>query len=133
MRKMLILAGILTVALALRTAIAQQEAVPERQPAKPGVAADARATEQARQEDEKSIRDVADAFLQAYNAKNAKSLAALFAPAGEIVSETGKSFQGRAAIEREFAAIFQEHPKARIQVTDLQSVKRTTVPASRAT
>ena len=122
MRKTLILAGILTAALALRTATAQQKAAPERQPATPGIAIDARPTEQARQEDAKAIRDVADAFLQAYNSKNAKSLAALFVSAGEIVSETGKSLQGREAIEREFAAIFQEHPKAQIQVV-VQSIR----------
>ena len=122
MRRTLILAGILTAALALRTAIAQQKTAPERLPAKPGVALDARPTEQARQEDEKAIRDVAEAFLQAYNAKNAKSLAALFVSTGEIVSEAGKSFQGRVAIEREFATIFQEHPKAKIQVV-VQSIR----------
>jgi len=68
-------------------------------------------------DDEKAIRLAADAFTKAYNAQDAKALAALFTPEGEIVNEAGEVVQGREGIERVFAGIFEARPKSRIQVT----------------
>ncbi len=67
-------------------------------------------------EDEKAIRLVVDSFTKAYNAGDAKALASLFLTDGEIVSESGESFQGQAAIERTFAAIFKKNPKSKIEI-----------------
>lgn len=78
--------------------------------------------EPSRPDDEKAIRSCTDAFVKAANAHDAKRLAALFAPDGEIVNEEGHVVQGREAIERTFAAIFQAHPKLQIAVS-IQSIR----------
>ena len=43
-------------------------------------------------------------------------------PDGELVNEEGHAVQGREAIERTFAAIFQAHPKLQIGVS-IQSIR----------
>ena len=68
-------------------------------------------------QDEKAIRSMADSFVEAYNAKDAKALGALFVPGGEIVNQEGKSVQGQEAIQREFAEIFEQQPKTQIHVS----------------
>ena len=97
MRKAMVMAGVLAAALAA-TAAAQQK------------------------DDEQAIRRVVDAFTKAYNGGDAKAIAALFLAGGEIVNEEGESVQGREAIERVFAEIFQAHPKAQIKVA-VQSIR----------
>jgi uncharacterized protein (TIGR02246 family) len=97
MRQATILAGILAAALTA-AATAQQK------------------------DDEQAIRLVVETFTKAYNGGDAKTIAGLFLPGGEIVSEQGESAQGREAIERTFAAIFQAHPKAQIKVA-IQSIR----------
>ncbi len=109
MRQTLTLAGVLVVAVMAIPATAQQKSEPDR-PA--GVLA----------EDEQAIRLAAASFVEAYNAGDAKAVAALFMERGEIVNEEGESVQGRAGIERTFAEIFQTHPKSQIKVT-VQSVR----------
>jgi uncharacterized protein (TIGR02246 family) len=85
------------------------------------VAIPARAAEQttapspAQSPDEQAIRRVIEAFATAYNAGDAATLAALFTPTAEIVDSDGHRSEGRAAIEKVFAGIFQAHPKSRIQ------------------
>jgi uncharacterized protein (TIGR02246 family) len=91
MRKTAVMAGILVVALTAAAA--------------------------AQQQDEKAIRSLAESFVKAYNAKDAKALAALFVANGEIVNQEGKSVQGQEAIQREFAQIFKQQPKAHIKAT----------------
>ena len=72
--------------------------------------------------DENAIRLNVNAFTKAANAHDAKALSALFAPDGELVNEEGHAVQGREAIERTFAAVFQAHPKMRLAVT-VQSIR----------
>jgi uncharacterized protein (TIGR02246 family) len=67
--------------------------------------------------DEQAVRLVADAFVKAYNAGDAKALGALFVADGEIVNQTRESRQGHAAIERAFGEFFQAHPKVKIAVS----------------
>jgi len=69
-----------------------------------------------RPEDEQAIRLVVDGFGKAFNQADAKAIAALFAADGEIVNERGESVQGREAIERAFAEIFKNDPKARMRI-----------------
>ncbi len=71
----------------------------------------------ASQTDDQAIRQAADAFTKSYNAKDAKSLASLFAPNAEIVDENGNAFQGRENIELVFGGIFKEHPKGKIEIS----------------
>ena len=72
--------------------------------------------------DEKAIRLVADAFAKAYNAHDAKAIANLFTPQGELVDEEGSVKQGRSAIEREFTQIFETFPQAKISIS-IKSVR----------
>lgn len=67
--------------------------------------------------DERSvIRQGSEDFEKAFNAGNAKSIAALWTVDGEYVDETGQSFSGRDAIEAGYESFFANNPKAKIQV-----------------
>jgi uncharacterized protein (TIGR02246 family) len=77
---------------------------------------------QAPSADEQAVRLLADAFVKAYNAGDAKAVAALFVADGEIVNEARESRQGQAEIERAFGEFFQSHPKAKIAVS-IESVR----------
>ncbi|MGQ0637513.1 MAG: YybH family protein [Planctomycetaceae bacterium] len=81
---------------------------------KPAPPQDATAARDA--EDEKVIRASAEAFAKAYNAKDAKGLAALFALKAEFIEEDGTLTKGREEIEKSFAEMFAEHPRATIAV-----------------
>jgi uncharacterized protein (TIGR02246 family) len=78
--------------------------------------------EQSRADDEKAIRLGADAFTKAANSHDAKALALLFAPDGELVNEEGHAAQGREAIGHTFAAVFHAHPKLHLAVS-VQSIR----------
>jgi uncharacterized protein (TIGR02246 family) len=86
-----------------------ERAAPAAQPAS--------AVQSSHQQDEQSIRLIADAFAKSYNAKDAKTLASLFAPNAEIVDENDNDFQGWENIERVFDGIFKEHPKGKIEIS----------------
>src|SRR5262245_30700812 len=55
--------------------------------------------------DEAAIRANIAEFVRAYNARDAKAVAALFLPEAQIIDEDGNTIQGREAIERQFAEI----------------------------
>jgi uncharacterized protein (TIGR02246 family) len=109
MRQTLTVAAVLVAALTAIAATAQQKSETDRPSG-------------ALAEDEQAIRLAAANFSKAYNAGDAKAVAALFVERGEIVNEEGESVQGQAGIERTFAEIFQTHPKSQIKVT-IQSVR----------
>src|SRR5262249_15969652 len=70
-----------------------------------------------RSADEKAIRANVAAFAKAYNARDAKAIAALFTPDGQIVGKDSDTSEGRAAIQQAFADLFAENPQKRIEVT----------------
>jgi uncharacterized protein (TIGR02246 family) len=72
--------------------------------------------------DEKAIRVTADAFVKAFNAADAKAIAALWATDAEYTDESGQSFQGRAAIEKEYADAFKQHRGA-IMTVKIESIR----------
>jgi len=111
MRSTWIVAWLTLAAVAVAVLAAQDTPAPENPPAGAAVAA---AAAPAATPDEMAIRGAAAAFAKAYNAGNAKTLAALFTPNAEIVDEEGNAYQGREAIEEVFAGIFREHPAGRI-------------------
>ncbi|MFZ1935085.1 MAG: SgcJ/EcaC family oxidoreductase [Thermoguttaceae bacterium] len=76
----------------------------------------------ANQADEKAIRATAEDFLRAFNAGDAKAVGALWAADAEYTDESGKSYQGRAAIEKEYVDFFKEHPGATMTVR-IESVR----------
>jgi len=72
--------------------------------------------------DEAAIRANVAAFLNAYNAKDSKAIAALFTPDGQIEDKEGEVSQGREAIEKVFAKMFSEAPKKQIEV-NVESIR----------
>ena len=66
--------------------------------------------------DESAIRSNVAAFVKAYNAGDAKAVAALFSPEAQIIDEDGETTQGRAAIEKRTAETFAEAPQGRIEI-----------------
>ena len=62
------------------------------------------------------IRASADTFTKAFNAGDAKAVAALWITDGTETDEQGETFKGRQAIEGEYAKLFKAHPDARIQI-----------------
>jgi uncharacterized protein (TIGR02246 family) len=72
--------------------------------------------------DESTIRANVEAFEKAYNARDAKSIAKLFAPDAQMVDEDGKSYHGRESIEKLYSGIFADAPDGRIDV-DLETLR----------
>ncbi len=66
--------------------------------------------------DEKAIRATADEFVKAFNAGDAKTIGAEWSTDAKYTDESGEQFVGRAAIEKEYAKLFKEHPGATITV-----------------
>lgn len=56
------------------------------------------------------------AFAAAFNAGDARAVAALWSERGEYQDDAGETLQGRAAIESAFAAFFKANPGVRIEV-----------------
>lgn len=52
------------------------------------------------------------ALSAAYNARDSKAVGELFTPTGEFIDGDENVFQGREAIAREFAALFENNPKS---------------------
>jgi uncharacterized protein (TIGR02246 family) len=67
--------------------------------------------------DDQAIRQTAAAVSKAYNAGDAKAIAAMFTQDAVIVDEDENNSQGRDAIEGIFADIFKEHPKAHMDIS----------------
>lgn len=72
--------------------------------------------------DRQAIIRSAEKFQEAYNARDAKAVAELFALRAEFTDEDGNLIQGRAAIEQDFAEMFSEHPKCKIEV-EVESIR----------
>ncbi len=120
MRSILTMAGAALALVAIAVAQGPQKSasgpVSKDSPAKPAAATAASAPVAARPQDEKAIQLAAEAFAKAYNAGDAKAIAALFLADGEIVNDQGESTQGREGIEQVFAGIFKDHPKTHIDL-----------------
>ncbi|MGO8744847.1 MAG: YybH family protein [Thermoguttaceae bacterium] len=87
-------------------------------PSKPGTAAATIGNEA----DEKAIRATADEFVKVFNAGDAKAIGALWATDAEYTDESGQTYHGRAAIEKEYADLFKEHRGATMTVT-IESIR----------
>jgi uncharacterized protein (TIGR02246 family) len=90
-----------------------EKAAPKK--AKPKPAADHAA-------DEAAIRANITKFVKAYNAGDAKGVAALFTPDALILNKDGDEAQGRKAIEQTFAEAFKESPKMNLKV-NVESIR----------
>src|SRR5262249_52669870 len=69
-----------------------------------------------RSADEAAIRANIDAFVKAYNAGDAKAVAALFTPDAQAEDKDGGVTEGRDAIQQVFADLFAENPKLKTEV-----------------
>jgi uncharacterized protein (TIGR02246 family) len=72
--------------------------------------------------DEKAIRATADDFVKAFNAADAKAIGAQWATDAQYTDESGESFHGRVAIEKEYADLFNQHRSATISVA-IESIR----------
>jgi uncharacterized protein (TIGR02246 family) len=66
--------------------------------------------------DEAAIRANIAAFVKAYNAGDAKAVAALFTPDGQCEDKDGNVSEGREAVAKTFADVFKATPEKRIEV-----------------
>jgi len=70
-----------------------------------------------RPEEERAIRAVGEAFTNAYNAGDAKAVAALFTADAEMVDEHGERIKGRPTIQAFFEGMFRERNGAKIEIS----------------
>src|SRR5207253_4422226 len=66
--------------------------------------------------DEEAIRANIAKFVKAYNAGDAKAVAALFTVDGQIVDKQGNVAESRDAIAKTFTRLFAEMPQKRLEV-----------------
>jgi len=71
---------------------------------------------------EEAIAKTAKAFIEAFHKGDAKALAAFWTPDGDYVSETGRVFQGRKAIEDAFTELFAANQGLSLRI-DVVSLK----------
>jgi uncharacterized protein (TIGR02246 family) len=69
-----------------------------------------------------AVRKTADAFTKAFNAGDAKAVAAFWTKDGEYIGPDGESLRGRDQLEASYAEFFKQHPKAHIEV-EIESVR----------
>ncbi|MGO9568529.1 MAG: YybH family protein [Desulfomonilaceae bacterium] len=67
--------------------------------------------------DEKAVRSTGQAFTSAFNKGDAKAIAVLWTGDCEYTDETGRSIQGRDAIEKEYAAFFAANPGLKVEIS----------------
>ena len=63
-----------------------------------------------------AIRAESEAFVAAFNAADARAVAALWTDTGEYIDHTGQRFVGRDAIQKGYAALFAENPDLKMQI-----------------
>lgn len=66
--------------------------------------------------EETAIREAVESYVAAFNRGDARTVAAHWSGQGVYVSPSGQRFQGREAIEKEFAAYFAESTGQRIEL-----------------
>ena len=69
-----------------------------------------------------AVRKTADAFAKAFNAGDARAVAAFWTKDGEYIGPDGAEVRGRDELEKSYVEFFKKHPKARIEV-EIESVR----------
>lgn len=72
--------------------------------------------------DDAKIRECAKAFANAFNSGDAKAIAAQWTKDGDYTNEAGIEFNGREAIEKEYANFFKQYPSVKIKI-DIEEIK----------
>ncbi len=106
-RRRWLLLGLITIVVP----VAADEIGASKDAPKPGAA-----SEQPRSPEEKAIHDLAGSFTKAFNAGDARALAALYTPDTRVVDVTGEVVEGREAIEREYTGLFHDNPGLSIEI-----------------
>lgn len=110
-----LLAGLLVViSQSVQSQLESKKQVPPEAPQEKEKAGTKPAAERAA--DEAAIRANVAAFARAYNAGDAKAVAALFTPDAIIVDKDENTAEGRAAIEKTFKELFAAAPQKRLEV-----------------
>ncbi len=63
-----------------------------------------------------AIRATSQAFVAAFNKGDAKEVAALWTEDGDYIDDAGRSYAGRDAVEKGYAAHFAENPNTQIRI-----------------
>lgn len=114
MRRMLLSIGILAGLSAVVLPCVRSQ---PKSPGAPAVKDEGKASPAAdRSADEAAIRANVAQFVKAYNAGDAKAMAALFTPDGQIVDKDGNTTEGREAIAETFAKLLAAMPQKRMEV-----------------
>jgi uncharacterized protein (TIGR02246 family) len=71
-------------------------------------------------EDDVAIRKAIASYTVAFNKADAKALAAHWTETGTFTTPAGKTLQGRALLEKDFAAYFAESKGAKLEIVDPQ-------------
>jgi uncharacterized protein (TIGR02246 family) len=106
--------GVLALSATLGFVIAEDR--PAQEPASRATDGSQTKAPQERQSDVQSIGDLVASFVKAYNARDAKGLAALFTTDAEIEDEDGDVTRGLGAIVERFSGIFKESGGDRLAV-----------------
>jgi uncharacterized protein (TIGR02246 family) len=70
-----------------------------------------------RDEDRAAIRSAMQSFVKAFEARDARALAAHWTPEGEYQNELGETVRGREALEEGFAEFFAQTPELKAEVS----------------
>jgi uncharacterized protein (TIGR02246 family) len=120
MRRVLISIGVIAGLSVLIAQAVKSKAQPAKEAAPAALAKQDKEKPRAKadqSEDEAAIRANVAKFVKAYNAGDAKAIAALFTPDGEIWDKYGDEAEGREAIAQTFADMFAATPKKKIEVS----------------
>lgn len=74
------------------------------------------AVEEARKEDREAVRKDLDSFVKAFEARDAKALAACWTAEGEYRNDANVALRGRDAIQTAFAAVFAATPEIKAEI-----------------
>ena len=82
----------------------------------PSARQNAKLARRSRDSDDKAIKQVAEDFKRAFNAGDAKAVAALYTDDAEMIDEFGEKIQGRPSIQDFYSALFTERKGATIEI-----------------
>ncbi|MEQ8791602.1 MAG: SgcJ/EcaC family oxidoreductase [Pirellulaceae bacterium] len=120
MRYTLLLSSIVLLGIACRAAVAQDVAKPESKPeSKP-------AASQADDKTMAGLRATTQAYSDAFDRHDAAAVAGMWTADGDYVDDEGRRLSGRESIEKEYASLFEQYPKAAIHVVPASA--RTVAP-----
>jgi uncharacterized protein (TIGR02246 family) len=116
MRLSLALLGTLLATIATAQVAKQPPGRPASAPGTAPAKASASAPASPRLADEAAINANDEAFVKAFNAGNARALAATFTDDAEVIDEENHATEGREAIRAQFAAYFETNPGAKLSL-----------------